>query len=83
MTVRAFAARIGVSDRVVSTGETGSLHVVPRQATQAALDTLLSVAGTEVRERFAAVLLLGVLVDQLRMRTATPSGCTSRPAGRR
>ncbi|WP_405613899.1 SUMF1/EgtB/PvdO family nonheme iron enzyme [Streptomyces sp. NBC_01508] len=56
MTVRAFAARIGVSDRMVSKWEKSGLDVVPRQGTQAALDTLLSVAGTEVQERFATLI---------------------------
>ncbi|WP_255308107.1 helix-turn-helix domain-containing protein [Streptomyces marincola] len=56
MTVRAFAARIGVSDRMVSKWEQRGLGVVPRQGTQAALDTLLSVAGTEIQERFATLI---------------------------
>jgi formylglycine-generating enzyme required for sulfatase activity len=56
MTVRGFAARIGVSDRMVSKREKRGLGIIPRQGTQAALDTLLSVAGTEIQERFATLI---------------------------
>ncbi|RKN52462.1 DNA-binding protein, partial [Streptomyces klenkii] len=56
MTVRGFAARIGVSDRMVSKWEQRGPGIIPRQGTQSALDTLLSVAGTEIQERFATLI---------------------------
>jgi transcriptional regulator with XRE-family HTH domain len=56
MTVRKFAAHIGVSDRMVSKWERGGTDVVPRQGTQAALDTTLAMAGAEAQERFASLI---------------------------
>jgi transcriptional regulator with XRE-family HTH domain len=53
LTVRAFAAYLGVSDRMVSKWESGS---VPRPVNQAALDTALARAGVAVRRRFAGCL---------------------------
>lgn len=55
-TVRAFAADIGVSDRMVSKWESGGEQITPRPGNQAALDTLLARSGTEVQERFAQLL---------------------------
>ncbi|GAB7032575.1 SUMF1/EgtB/PvdO family nonheme iron enzyme [Streptomyces sp. NPDC021749] len=56
MTVRGFAAGIGVSDRMVSKWERGGENITPRPGNQAALDTLLVRAGTQVQERFAQLL---------------------------
>ncbi|MFF3426860.1 SUMF1/EgtB/PvdO family nonheme iron enzyme [Streptomyces sp. NPDC002602] len=56
MTVRKFAVHIGVSDRMVSHWERGGVGIVPRPSNQSALDTSLSVAGTEVQERFAVLI---------------------------
>ncbi|MCP3821507.1 SUMF1/EgtB/PvdO family nonheme iron enzyme [Streptomyces sp. A3M-1-3] len=56
MTVRAFAAHIGVSDRMVSKWERGGEAIAPRLANQSALDTSLARSGPEVQERFAALM---------------------------
>ncbi|RLV09996.1 DNA-binding protein [Streptomyces griseocarneus] len=56
MTVRKFAAEIGVSDRMISKWEGGGANITPRQGNQAALDTFLALAGREVQERFAILV---------------------------
>ncbi|MBD0744955.1 SUMF1/EgtB/PvdO family nonheme iron enzyme [Streptomyces sp. CBMA152] len=56
MTVRTFAAAIGVSDRMVSKWEKGGATVEPRPANQAALDTMLALADKAVQERFATLI---------------------------
>src|SRR5262245_23402082 len=53
MSVREFAAHLGVSDRMVSKWEAGGLTIRPRPVNQAALDTSLARASSEVRARFA------------------------------
>lgn len=53
MSIREFAAHLGVSDRMVSKWEAGGERIHPRPVNQAALDTSLSRSGTEVRNRFA------------------------------
>ena len=55
MSVRAFAAHLGVSDRMVSKWEAGGLKIRPRPINQAALDTSLAQASDEVRTRFASM----------------------------
>ncbi len=52
MSVREFAAHLGVSDRMVSKWEAGGSTIRPRPVNQAALDTSLSRAGAEVKARF-------------------------------
>lgn len=52
MSVRAFAAHLGVSDRMVSKWESGGEAIRPRSENQAALDTSLATGGPEVRARF-------------------------------
>ncbi|GAB3108707.1 helix-turn-helix transcriptional regulator [Streptomyces calidiresistens] len=54
MTLREFAAHLGVSDRAVSKWEAGADGYVPRSETQALLDTALTRSAEEVRTRFAA-----------------------------
>lgn len=58
MTLREFAAHLGVSDRMVSKWEAGRERICPRPVNQAALDTSLARAGIDVQERFS--LLVGV-----------------------
>jgi transcriptional regulator with XRE-family HTH domain len=53
MTVRDFAAYLGVSDRMVSKWEAGGTGLVPRPVNQAALDTCLDRASGDVRARFS------------------------------
>jgi formylglycine-generating enzyme required for sulfatase activity len=57
MSLREFAAHLGVSDRTVSKWEAGEDRIRPRPDTQAMLDTVLERASNEVRTRFA--LLVG------------------------
>ncbi len=54
MSVREFAAHLGVSDRMVSKWESGGTTIRPRPINQAALDTSLARASADVKARFAA-----------------------------
>lgn len=56
MSLRAFAAHLGVSERMVSKWEAGGENIVPRPVNQAALDTSLAASATDVHERFATLL---------------------------
>lgn len=56
MSVREFAAHLGVSDRAVSHWERLSSPVHPRAVNQAALDTSLEQADAVLRRRFAGYL---------------------------
>lgn len=58
MSVRGFAAHLGVSDRAVSKWEADGEKMVPRPDSQAMLDTALERASAEARDRFE--LLLGI-----------------------
>lgn len=53
MSIRDFAAHLGVSARMVSKWEAGGAAIHPRPVNQAALDTSLSRSDSEVRVRFA------------------------------
>jgi hypothetical protein len=53
MTLREFADRIGVSDRVVSRWEAGGAGITPRPVNQQALDTMLDMCDAAVQQRFA------------------------------
>jgi formylglycine-generating enzyme required for sulfatase activity len=55
MSVREFAAHLGVSDRMVSKWEAGGIAIRPRPINQAALDTSLAQSSDAVRTRFAAI----------------------------
>lgn len=52
MSVREFAAHLGVSDRMISKWEAAGVHIHPRPLNQSALDTSLSLADRKVRDRF-------------------------------
>jgi DNA-binding transcriptional regulator YiaG len=56
LSVREFASRLGVSDRIVSKWEAGRSAVRPRPFTQGLLDTALSLADDDCRARFRAIL---------------------------
>ncbi|WP_324607632.1 SUMF1/EgtB/PvdO family nonheme iron enzyme [Streptomyces sp. NRRL WC-3742] len=66
MSIEAFAAHLGISDRMVSKWESRGADITPRPVNQAALDTSLAASGPEAHERF--VRLTGssdaVLSDQ-------------------
>ena len=56
MSVREFAAHLGVSDRMVSKWEAGGRGIRPRPINQQALDTSLRQADPEAQERFYAAM---------------------------
>ncbi|WP_246835329.1 DUF5919 domain-containing protein [Micromonospora sp. MH33] len=56
MSIREFSAHLGVAERTVSKWEAGQKAVRPRLEMQAALDTALSKAGEDVRDRFTVML---------------------------
>ncbi|UFS94357.1 helix-turn-helix domain-containing protein [Nocardia huaxiensis] len=56
MSIREFAAHLGVHERLVSKWEAGGIRVHPRPINQAALDTSLARSDDVVRARFAALI---------------------------
>lgn len=56
MTTIEFAAKLGVSDRIVTSWETGGIESVPRMVNQAALDTMLAKSDPDVHGRFVGLL---------------------------
>ena len=56
LTVRDFAAHLGISDRMVSKWESGDGRTRPRLLNQAALDTTLRLTDDAIRRRFAVSL---------------------------
>ncbi|MGQ4617440.1 helix-turn-helix domain-containing protein [Nocardia sp. R7R-8] len=56
MSIREFAAHLGVHERLVSKWEAGGVRVHPRPINQAALDTSLARSDDVVRARFAALI---------------------------
>lgn len=56
MSIREFAAHLGVHERLVSKWEAGGSRVHPRPVNQAALDTSLARSDEVVRARFAAMI---------------------------
>lgn len=56
MSIREFAAHLGVSDRMVSKWESGGPNIHPRPINQEALDTSLAGSGPEVHARFALLV---------------------------
>jgi formylglycine-generating enzyme required for sulfatase activity len=53
MSIRAFAAHLGVSERMVSKWEKGAEDIHPRPVNQQALDSSLAASGDDVQARFA------------------------------
>ncbi len=72
MTIREFAATLGVSDRVVSKWEARGSGVHPRPVNQAALDTLLARSADDILVRFATVVRDGVVGESHVAEPATP-----------
>ncbi|MEU3452877.1 DUF5919 domain-containing protein [Micromonospora sp. NPDC006766] len=58
MSIKDFSAHLGVAERTVSKWEAGQENVRPRPEMQAALDTALSKAGEDGRDRFILALNL-------------------------
>ncbi|WP_039802840.1 helix-turn-helix domain-containing protein [Nocardia araoensis] len=77
MSIREFAAHLGVHERLVSKWEAGGVRVHPRPINQAALDTSLARSDDVVRARFAA------LIDQPAIDRAVPPGFDAADASAR
>lgn len=58
MSQRQFAARLGVTDRMITKWESGGEKMNPRPINQSALDTFLSDASPDVQTRFQELLSL-------------------------
>jgi transcriptional regulator with XRE-family HTH domain len=71
MTLREFAAYLGISDRTISKWEAGGENTVPRPHSQALLDTALAHASAEARNSFAEQL------SELPASTAATGPCSS------
>lgn len=56
MSVRQFAAYLGVSDRMISKWEAGGVDLRPRPVNQEALDTALKQLNSEQRARLTEIL---------------------------
>lgn len=56
MSIRGFAAHLGVSDRMISKWEAGADCIRPRPVNQAALDTSLAQSSADVHARFALLV---------------------------
>lgn len=64
MSLRAFAAHLGVSERMVSKWEAGGAAIHPRPFNQSLLDTSLASSGAEVQHLFKLALDLDPAVDE-------------------
>jgi hypothetical protein len=76
MSVREFAAHLGVSDRMVSKWEAGGVAVRPRPVNQAALDTSLNRADASDRERFHLLTSAGHTVSMPDVARSVARGAT-------
>src|SRR5690349_20973002 len=56
MSIRSFAATLGVSERQISKWEERGADIVPRPVNQEALDSLLASSDGDVHARFSALL---------------------------
>ncbi|SCL34904.1 Helix-turn-helix domain-containing protein [Micromonospora pallida] len=70
MSIRDFAAHLGVAERTVSKWEAGNGTVQPRPEMQAALDTAFDNASGDAQQRFVS----SFRPDERRSAQATPSG---------
>lgn len=59
LSIREFAARVGVSERMVSRWEAGGESIRPRPINQEGLDSLLARASEDEKARFSAFLRRG------------------------
>jgi transcriptional regulator with XRE-family HTH domain len=74
LSVREFAAHLGVSDRMVSKWEAGGANIRPRPVNQAALDTSLRRADSGAQELFYAALAYASTPTTSLKITANPYG---------
>ncbi|MEV0295805.1 XRE family transcriptional regulator [Nocardia sp. NPDC050710] len=84
MSIREFAAHLGVHERLVSKWEAGGARVHPRPINQAALDTSLARSDEVVRARFAALCsptppAAGFQIDQSLIDRPAASGFDPHP----
>ena len=56
MSIRAFAAHLGISERMVSKWEKGAGEIHPRPVNQHALDSTLAASGADVQARFSHLI---------------------------
>lgn len=56
MSIRAFSAHLGVSERMISKWEKGGTDIRPRPVNQHALDSSLTASSAEVQARFSVLL---------------------------
>ena len=64
MSLNAFAAHLGVSERTLSTWERRGAEITIREINQAALDTSLKVSSPDVQDRFAALIGISTTASQ-------------------
>lgn len=64
MSIREFAARLGISERMVSKWEAGGADIRPRPANQGALDTFLKREDAQVQQRFVTALGRPLISDE-------------------
>lgn len=62
MSLKAFAAHLGITDRQLSNWERRGETITIREVNQAALDTSLKVSGADVQQRFARLINLTISV---------------------
>lgn len=74
MSIREFAAHLGVHERLVSKWEAGGIRVHPRPVNQAALDTCLARSGDVERARFTALSTPGADGGPAMLAARTPAG---------
>lgn len=79
MSVRDFAARLGISARAVSKWEASGETMVPRPDSQSMLDTMLENVSPSVRERFELSLGIG-MAGTGELEVLTDQAATSRSA---
>jgi transcriptional regulator with XRE-family HTH domain len=80
MSIREFAAHLGVSDRAVSKWEAGGENITPRPDSQAMLDTELKKAPEDARARFKLFLGIGSAAAPGQMDSAANSEEYGTPA---
>ena len=73
MSIRDFAARLGVSERAVSKWEAGGAAMTPRPDSQAMLDTTLQTASADARARFDLLIATGTAESHGELNSASPS----------
>ncbi|GAA4195560.1 hypothetical protein GCM10022252_41600 [Streptosporangium oxazolinicum] len=74
MSIRAFAAHLGVSERMVSKWEAGAEGIHPRPVNQAALDSSLSASSSDVQARFSGLITASGIQSSDEATDVVPSG---------